>query len=65
MEQEEWTTMEYCSRCRDHHEVTEDAGTWVCGGQRPVINTEIKKLDRIMQDPGLQSLTRLGGETNV
>jgi hypothetical protein len=56
---EEYITLEYCSKCRDYHEVTEDMGTWLCprNGKRPVVGaTEDKKaLDeaiRILKEQG-------------
>lgn len=61
MSDETWETMEYCARCRDYHEVTEDAGSWVCpnGGERPAINEKL--LDRMLQDPELQRLLNSTG----
>jgi hypothetical protein len=52
-----WETLEWCSKCREYHLVTEDAGTWICQGKRPVIKVgtpmedeeEVKLLDMAMQ----------------
>jgi hypothetical protein len=55
MSDEQWTTMEYCGRCRDYHEVNEEMGSWVCPnkGERPRID-----LDKILNDPELKRLAK-------
>lgn len=67
MELEEWESMEYCRKCRDYHLVTEDMGTWFCGGERPTLmgGTELegakeRMLDRMLKDPELAKLLGQG-----